>query len=140
MTEPRKRAVPAHLAGSPLTDGLRLIGHYARAHIGPFLTSCTGSVVYAAGTVGSAFALGWAVDEALVPHFEGADSRHWAAAALLIGVLVGLVAGGIAYLFTGIAVIRRCRPAGERANHIAMHSVLPMIATVVPGIVATLGV
>lgn len=94
MIEPR-RAQPAHLTGSPLTDGLRLIGQYARAHLGAFVTSSTGSVVYAAGTVGSAFALGWAVDNALVPHFDGADSRHWTAVAILIGVMVARSAGVI---------------------------------------------
>ncbi|MEM9467185.1 MAG: ABC transporter ATP-binding protein [Actinomycetota bacterium] len=87
MTDAR-RATPADLRGSPLTDGLRLVGSYARAHRRPFTVSTVGSVVYAAGTVGSAFALGWAVDEALVPHFDGADSRHWAAVALLIGVMI----------------------------------------------------
>lgn len=89
------RATPAHLTGSPLTDGLRLIAQYARAHLGPFLTSSTGSIVYAAGTVGSAFALGWAVDEALVPHFDGADGRHWTAVAILIGVMIARSAGVI---------------------------------------------
>lgn len=94
MPEPR-RARPAHLTGSPLTDGLRLIGQYARAHLGAFLTSTAGSIVYAAGTVASAFALGWAVDNALVPHFDGADSRHWTAVAILIGVMVARSAGVI---------------------------------------------
>ena len=94
MTDAR-RATPAELRGSPLTDGLRLVGAYARAHRRPFTISTIGSVVYAAGTVGSAFALGWAVDEALVPHFDGADSRHWAAVALLVGVMVLRSAGVI---------------------------------------------
>lgn len=93
MTNAR-RATPANLRGSPLTDGLRLVAAYARAHRRPFTISTIGSIVYAAGTVGSAFALGWAVDEALVPHFEGADSRHWAAVALLVGVMV-LRSGGV---------------------------------------------
>lgn len=87
--------MPARLTGSPLTDGLRLVGQYARAHLGPFLTSTTGSVVYAAGTVGSAFALGWAVDEALVPHFDGESDRAWAAAAILIGVMIARSLGVI---------------------------------------------
>ena len=94
MTDTR-RATPADLRGTPLTDGLRLVGSYARAHRRPFTISTIGSVVYAAGTVGSAFALGWAVDEALVPHFDGADSRHWAAVAMLIGVMVLRSAGVI---------------------------------------------
>ena len=94
MTDAR-RATPADLRGSPLTDGLRLVGAYARAHRRPFTISTIGSIVYAAGTVGSAFALGWAVDEALVPHFDGVDSRHWAAVALLIGVMVLRSAGVI---------------------------------------------
>ncbi len=94
MTDVR-RAGPADLRGSPLTDGLRLVGAYARAHWRPFSISTFGSVVYAAGTVGSAFALGWAVDEALVPHFDGLDSREWAAALLLIGVMVVRSAGVI---------------------------------------------
>ena len=92
----RQRATPARLTGTPLTDGLRLVGAYARAHARPFAISTFGSVVYAAGTVGSAFALGWAVDEALVPHFDGLDSRHWAAALLLIGVMVIRSVGVIA--------------------------------------------
>ncbi|MEM8705580.1 MAG: ABC transporter ATP-binding protein [Actinomycetota bacterium] len=82
------RARPAHLAGSPIADGFRLVAGYVRAHGKPFTVASISSVVYAAGTVGSAFALGFAVDEALVPHFRGADSRHWAAAAFLIGVMV----------------------------------------------------
>lgn len=91
----RRRAEPVHLTGSPLTAGLRLIGHYARAHLGAFITSSTASVIYAAGTVGAAFALGWAVDNALVPHFDGADSRHWTAVAILIGVMIARSGGVI---------------------------------------------
>ncbi|MEO0495674.1 MAG: ABC transporter ATP-binding protein, partial [Actinomycetota bacterium] len=82
------RAAPANLVGSPIADGFRLVGGYVRAHWRPFTIASVSSVVYAAGTVGSAFALGFAVDEALVPHFDGADSRHWAAGALLIGIMI----------------------------------------------------
>ncbi|MEM9517833.1 MAG: ABC transporter ATP-binding protein [Actinomycetota bacterium] len=99
-----QRATPADFRGSPLTDGIRLVAAYARAHRRPFTISTIGSVVYAAGTVGSAIALGWAVDEALVPHFDGMDSRHWAAFALLFGVMVVRSVGVIARrYFAGMA-------------------------------------
>lgn len=106
MTEPG-RAGPLPLSGGPLTDGLRLVARYARAHPGPFTVSTTGSVVYAAGTVASAFALGWTVDEVLVAAVDDPAGRHWIAAALLLGVMLVRSAGVIARrYFAGLGTAR----------------------------------
>ena len=96
-------------SGSPIGDGLRLVRGYARSHWRPFTIASVGSVVYAAGTVGSAFGLGWAVDEALVPHFQGADSRHWAAVAILVGIMVIRTVGVVARRYYAGMTTARCR-------------------------------
>ena len=106
MTEPG-RVGPITLSGGPLTDGIRLVARYARAHPGPFAVSTTGSVVYAAGTVASAFALGWTVDEVLVAAVDDPAGRHWVAAALLLGVMLVRSAGVIARrYFAGLGTAR----------------------------------
>ncbi len=100
--------------GSPIGDGLRLVSGYARANWRPFTIASVGSVVYAAGTVGSAFGLGWAVDEALVPHFEGADSRHWAAVAILVGIMVIRTVGVVARRYYAGMTAALCRTGLQR--------------------------
>lgn len=100
--------------GSPIGDGLRLVSGYARENWRPFTVASVGSVVYAAGTVGSAFGLGWAVDEALVPHFEGADSRHWAAVAILVGIMVIRTVGVVARRYYAGMTAARCRTTLQR--------------------------
>lgn len=100
--------------GSPIGDGLRLVSGYARANWRPFTVASIGSVIYAAGTVASAFGLGWAVDEALVPHFEGADSRHWAAVALLAGIMVVRTVGVVARRYFAGMTAARCKTDLQR--------------------------
>ena len=96
-------------SGSPIGDGLRLVSGYARSNWRPFTIASVGSVIYAAGTVGSAFGLGWAVDEALVPHFQGADSRHWAAVVILVGIMVVRTVGVVARRYYAGMTTARCR-------------------------------
>jgi len=100
--------------GSPIGAGLRLVSGYARAEWRTFTIASIGSVVYAAGTVGSAFGLGWAVDEALVPHFDGADSRHWAAVALLIGIMIVRTVGVVARRYYAGMTASRTRTTHQR--------------------------
>ncbi|MGZ0218671.1 MAG: ABC transporter ATP-binding protein [Acidimicrobiales bacterium] len=101
-------------SGSPIGDGLRLVRGYARSNWRPFTIASVGSVIYAAGTVGSAFGLGWAVDEALVPHFQGADSRHWAAVAILVGIMVIRTVGVVARRYYAGMTTARCRMGLQR--------------------------
>jgi len=76
----------------------------------PFSIATVASVIYAAGSVGAAFALGWATDEVLVPLYDGAPTRHWAAVALLIGIMVVRSVGVIARrYFAGMTAARARR-------------------------------
>ncbi len=80
---------------APIFDGLRLVRGHARSYPAPFWSAVAGSVVYAAGSVGAAVALGWATDEVLVPLYEGGTAREWGAVALIMGVTV-LRSSGVA--------------------------------------------
>ncbi len=150
---------------APLADGLRLVRGYARAHPVPLWIAVTGSVVYAAGSVGSALALGWATDEVLVPLFEGGDPREWIAVGLLVGVMVLRSAGVIVRrYFAGMTSARvkrdlqqdvarrivdmsldrvRSRPPGELLAHLdadtdaAIEVVHPLPFTI--GVLSMLG-
>ncbi|MCB0989856.1 MAG: ABC transporter ATP-binding protein [Acidimicrobiales bacterium] len=81
--------------GAPIRNGLKLVAGYARAHPWPLTVAIVGSVVYAIGSVLSASALGWAMDHALIPLYEGGTVQMWAAIALILGVMVGRTAGVI---------------------------------------------
>jgi len=83
---------------SIIRRGFRLIAGYVRAHPRSFTAAVAGSVVYAAGTVLSTVALGYATNEAIIPAFEGGDPKPWAAVAGL---------GGVAVLRTFGVVVRR---------------------------------
>jgi len=83
---------------SIIRRGFRLVAGYVRAHPGPFAAAVTGSVVYAAGTVLSTVALGYATNEAIIPAFDGGRPNPWAA-------IIGLM--GVAVLRTGGVVVRR---------------------------------
>jgi len=83
---------------SIIRRGFRLVAGYVRAHPAPFAVAVAGSVVYAAGTVLSTIALGYATNEAIIPAFQGGDPKPWAA-------VIGLV--GVAVLRTGGVVVRR---------------------------------
>ncbi len=83
---------------SIIRRGFRLVAGYVRAHPVPFAVAVAGSVVYAAGTVLSTIALGYATNEAIIPAFDGGSPSPWAA-------IIGLV--GVAVLRTGGVVIRR---------------------------------
>lgn len=50
--------------------GMKLIGSYIRAHPGPFAISVLGSMLYAAGAIGSTAVLGRVTNQVLVPAFE----------------------------------------------------------------------
>ncbi len=92
---------------SIIRRGFRLVAGYVRAHPASFAVAVTGSVIYAAGTVLSTVALGYATNETIIPAFEGGDSNPWAA-------IVGLM--GVAILRTGGVVVRRYY-AGLTAAH-----------------------
>ena len=92
---------------APLAEGLRLVRSYARSYPRPFWIAVTGSVLYAAGAVASAIALGWTTDEVLVPLYENGSAREWAAVSLLIGVMVIRSAGVIVRrYFAGLTAAR----------------------------------
>jgi len=78
---------------SIIRRGFRLVAGYVRAHPGSFVAAVSGSVVYAAGTVLSTVALGYATNEAIIPAFDGGDPKPWAAVAGLIAVAVLRTAG-----------------------------------------------
>lgn len=52
--------------------------------------------------------------------------------AALIGVAFGGLAGVIAYVVAGVVIIRRFRPQGDRAKHVAAHLAFP------PAVIVTL--
>ncbi len=83
---------------SIIRRGFRLVAGYVRAHPGSFALAVSGSVVYAAGTVLSTLALGYATNKAIIPAFEGGSPSPWWAVAGLIAVAV---------LRTGGVVVRR---------------------------------
>ncbi len=83
---------------SIIRRGFRLVAGYVRAHPGSFAVAVTGSVVYAAGSVLSTVALGYATNEAIIPAFEGESPNPWWAVAGLIGVAI---------LRTGGVIVRR---------------------------------
>ncbi len=99
---------------APIADGLRLVRGYARAYPRPLWIAVTGSVFYAAGSVASAVALGWATDEVLVPLNEGAPAREWAAVALLVGVMVFRSAGVIVRRYFAGMTAARARAGLQR--------------------------
>lgn len=45
--------------------------------------------------------------------------------AALAGILMGLATATVVYIVAGVVTIRRCRPVGERAAHIAAHIAFP---------------
>jgi hypothetical protein len=58
--------------------------------------------------------------------------------AVLAGALFGGLAGLVAYVGTGVAVVRRCRSAGRRTGHIAAHTVSPFLLLVLLGVTSNL--
>ena len=58
--------------------------------------------------------------------------------AAISGLLVGGLIGLVVYVATGLGIVRRCRPAGSRAGHIAAHIVSPVLLLVLAGLIAEL--
>ena len=92
---------------SPIADGFSLVGSYWRENFSPFAVATVGSLAYAAGSVGSAYALGYVTDQALVPLYDGATTAHWAAVSLLIAIMALRLTGVIVRrYFAGMAAAR----------------------------------
>jgi ABC-type multidrug transport system fused ATPase/permease subunit len=68
--------------------GMKLIGSYIRAHPGPFAISVLGSMLYAAGAIGSTAVLGRVTNQVLVPAFEHGvpASSAWLGGLAIVGV------------------------------------------------------
>ena len=140
MTEERQ--------GSPVLRAIRLVGELVRPHPLPFGIAVAGSVLYALCAVGGTLVFGRAVDEVVLPAFDGSGAARdasststaawWAAAIVSVGVL--RVAGiSVRRYFAGMTSERvalatrrqlagqyvdqpmsyvRRRPAGELIAHV----------------------
>ncbi len=84
---------------SAIARGVRLVATYAREQRRPLVLAVTGSVVYAAGSVAGALALGTAVEWTIDRFFAGDDPRTLLAATLLVGIMIVRSAGVIARRF-----------------------------------------
>ncbi len=58
--------------------------------------------------------------------------------AAIMGFFLGALAGGIAYIAAGVAIVRRFRAAGHRAGQIAAHLVAPVALLLLAGFLAAL--
>jgi ABC-type multidrug transport system fused ATPase/permease subunit len=77
--------------------GIRVLAGYVAMRPVPFVTAVTGAAVYALATVGTTYALGRAIDDAVLPAFQRGPrpSDVWAAVLLILAVagvrIVGIV-------------------------------------------------
>jgi ATP-binding cassette, subfamily B, bacterial len=84
-----------------LRDGMRVLGVAVREEPWMFALSVTASAVYAAMTVGTAQALGWATNEIVVPAFRTGHTTAWT-----------LLGGALAII--GVALLKALGVAGRR--------------------------
>ncbi len=82
----------------------------------------------AAGVVG--FGLGGLVLASSSSNCSPSDGWCGLGAAIM-GLLVGVVTGAIAYVVAGVVTIFRSRPAGLRGQHILAHLTIPIAAYVI---------
>ncbi len=87
----------------------------------------------AAATVGTvaALAVGSGVGVLVVAAgtSDCSPSDGWCAlGATVVGVLIGVATGTIAYIVGGVMTIMRCRPASARGRYVVAHLLLPVIA------------
>ncbi len=83
--------------------------------------------LFAGGAVG--LAVGYAVESSSAANCTPTD--QWCElGAALIGGAIGIGAGVVAYIVVGVVVIRRHRPRGRRADHIAIHLAAPVVVAV----------
>ena len=90
--------------------------------------------LFAGGAVG--LAVGYAVASSSAADCTPTD--QWCElGAALIGGAIGIGAAVMAYIVVGVVVIRRHRPRGRRADHIAIHLAAPVVVAVVLSILAS---
>ncbi len=82
----------------------------------------------AAGVVG--FGLGGLVLASSSSNCSPSDAWCGLGAAIM-GLLIGVVTGAIAYIVAGVVTIFRSRPAGLRGQHVLAHLTLPFVAYLV---------
>ncbi len=58
--------------------------------------------------------------------------------AALLGGAVGAAAAGVAYVTSGVVIVRRCRPAGRRAGYIVAHLAVPVVLIALASLLAGL--
>jgi ATP-binding cassette, subfamily B, bacterial len=99
---------------SPIARGFALVATYAREQPKPLAVAVTGSVVFAAGSVAGAIALGVATELTLSRFFRGDDPRTLLAVTLLIGVMLIRSAGVIARRYYAGMTAHRARADLQR--------------------------
>lgn len=58
--------------------------------------------------------------------------------AALFGLLAAVLAGAIAYIVAGVALVVRCRPTGRRAFHILAHLAAPFALVLLGALLGTI--
>jgi ABC-type multidrug transport system fused ATPase/permease subunit len=108
---------------TPLLPSLRLVASMVRPHPVPFSVAVVGSIVYAAATVGTTIALGWVVDDIVLPEFaadtELSSDALWTGVIFVALVFIARAAGIVTRRYyagmTAASVMRTFRDdLGER--------------------------
>ncbi|MGI9608385.1 MAG: ABC transporter ATP-binding protein [Acidimicrobiales bacterium] len=93
---------------TPLGTSLRLVATMVRRRPAPFAVAVTGSIVFAAATVGSTVVLGRVIDDVVLPEFDTIDGTStgalWAGAVAVVTVAAVRALGVVARrYFAGMA-------------------------------------
>lgn len=121
---------------TPLMPALRLVASMVRRHPISFAIAVSGSVLYAAGTVGVTIVLGRMIDDIVVPELDetsGVDAGNvWWGAAVVLLVVIGRAVGVVARRYyagkTAVAVKRDLRDSlGDKYLELPMswHRTVP---------------
>lgn len=100
-------AVPAApvSARAVLTEGLRLVGRYARARKAPFGLAVLGAALYAGAIITASRVIGWVTDTAIIPVL-GSGEPIGGRLRLVVGVIIGVA------VWKASAIVLRRNSAG----------------------------
>lgn len=105
-------------AGPTLRAGFAVIKLLIRPNLGIFVASVAGAIVFAAGSVASAVALGWVVDTTVLPMMGGQPEANGLDAGKVVVAVAALV--GIAFT-RAVGVVARRYFAGMSSERAERH-------------------